>query len=464
MNNNLLPPPCLSDESDIAYDKNLISFSQTMRNCLDNVADPLLIPTFYNSTFNGVILINATIQLNNLHFIDPIAGEVTLDFYLRLYWYDNRLAMPVFWNKMSKSVQANGIELTALVADPEDTGVDIWKPDVRFHDASDVDYIVETIRINASNVVFWSRHTKIKLIQPKQDFRLFPEDTQSVDIRFGSYAYSNTYLKMNYYGNELSFNTNYDGTYTFLSNPTWTWNSDGTSFGLYTSGSNFVNCIYHISVTRQSLGAMNRITVPILYFMLFVGLTYWVNPEHRLDICIGILLAVSALYIVVLANIPLVGYLTTVDSYVFYAFLIILLASVFHVMYSTLNEKKDVWPLRVLYLRLIEFSGRVFLIPFLLLFFAFSVAGVTMQNKFLMFCGAIISGGVFLFREIPGMRSALGSSIKLLNKKVGEHDFDKTPLSVSYVEILVLNLYHFGMFSLDISHLLLYLRRELSDE
>ena len=458
------PAPCIKDESDIVYVDGLISFSQTMKNCLDHVADPLLIPTFYNNTFNGIILVNSSLQLNNLHFIDPVAGEVTLDFYLRLYWYDNRLAMPLFWNKMSKSVQANGIELTALVADPEDTGVDIWKPDVRFHDASAVDYIVETIRINASNVVFWSRHTKITLIQPKQDFRLFPEDTQSVDIRFGSYAYSNAYFKMNYYGNELSFNTNYDGSYTFLSNPTWSWNSKGTSFGLYTSGSNFVNCIYHISVTRQSLGAMNRITVPILYFMLFVGLTYWVNPEHRLDICIGILLAVSALYIVVLANIPLVGYLTTVDSYVFYAFLTLLLASAFHAMYCTLDDKKYVWPLRIIFLRFIEFSGRVFLIPFLLVFFAFSVAGVTMQNKFLMFCGAIISGGVFLFREIPGMRSALESSIKLLNKKVGEHDFDKTPLSVSYVEILVLNLYHFGMFSLDISHLLLYLRRELSDE
>ena len=451
------PAPCIKDESDIVYVDGLISFSQTMKNCLDHVADPLLIPTFYNNTFNGIILVNSSLQLNNLHFIDPVAGEVTLDFYLRLYWYDNRLAMPLFWNKMSKSVQANGIELTALVADPEDTGVDIWKPDVRFHDASAVDYIVETIRINASNVVFWSRHTKITLIQPKQDFRLFPEDTQSVDIRFGSYAYSNAYFKMNYYGNELSFNTNYDGSYTFLSNPTWSWNSKGTSFGLYTSGSNFVNCIYHISVTRQSLGAMNRITVPILYFMLFVGLTYWVNPEHRLDICVGILLAVSALYIVVLANIPLVGYLTTVDSYVFYAFLIILLAAAFHVMYCTLNDKKDMWPLRVLYLRLIEFSGRVFLMPFLLIFFAYSVAGVTPQNKLLMFVGAIVSGGIILIRETPGLRSALVNSIKKVDEKFARHGASGR---LSLLEKLVVNLYRVGKFSLDVTEHVLHINNK----
>jgi hypothetical protein len=224
-------PPCLTNKSDLVYINGIISLSKTLQKCVENIADPLTIPTFYKGKYNGVLLVNTSIQVNNLHSIDAVAGETTLDFYLRLYWYDNRLAMPIFWNQTSPQVQKDGIDITSML--DSNPGINIWKPDVRFHDASEVEYIVQTIRINASNVLFWSRHTKITLIQPKLDFSAFPGDSQSIDIRFGSYAFNQKYLKMNYYGNELSMNTNYDGTYTFLSNPVWQFNSQSTSFGKF---------------------------------------------------------------------------------------------------------------------------------------------------------------------------------------------------------------------------------------
>lgn len=43
-----------------------------------------------------VLLVNTLIQINNLHNIDAVAGETTLDFYLRLYWYDNRLTCDAY--------------------------------------------------------------------------------------------------------------------------------------------------------------------------------------------------------------------------------------------------------------------------------------------------------------------------------------------------------------------------------
>eukprot|EP00597_Dinobryon_sp_UTEXLB2267_P002650 CAMPEP_0170068238 /NCGR_PEP_ID=MMETSP0019_2-20121128/7280_1 /TAXON_ID=98059 /ORGANISM="Dinobryon sp., Strain UTEXLB2267" /LENGTH=418 /DNA_ID=CAMNT_0010275817 /DNA_START=434 /DNA_END=1690 /DNA_ORIENTATION=- len=353
---------------------------------------------------------------------------------------------------MNKQVRKDGIELTSIL-DSRDSGVEIWRPDVRFHDASEVEYIVETIRINSSNVVFWSRHTRISLIQPKLDFRRFPGDSQSIDIRYGSYAYNQNYIKMNYNGNELSMNTNYDASLTFLSNPTWMWNNASTSFSTYLSGSGFLNSIYHIAVTRKSTGAMNRITIPIMFFLLFVGLTYWVNPERRLDICVGILLAVSALYIVVLENIPLVGYLTTVDSYVFYSFLIILLAAIFHVMFGTLVKKIDIWPLRILYVRLIETSGRVFVIPFMLLYFSFLIQGMVPITKALMISGAIIGAVVIAIREAPGVRSAYHKSLAMLTEKANNKEVKVCDLS--FLEMFVLNVVHFNKVSfsfMDLSH------------
>lgn len=56
------------------------------------------------------------------------------------------------------------------------------------------------------------------------------------------------------------------------------------------------------------------------YLILFVtvtGLTFWADVDSRIDTTMTILLSVSALYVVILSNIPLLGYLTryvTVDN------------------------------------------------------------------------------------------------------------------------------------------------------
>jgi hypothetical protein len=87
------------------------------------------------------MIVNTSIQLNNLHSVDAVAGTATLDFYLRLYWQDNRLAMPLFWNKTSNAIQQNGVELTNLLT--LNTSAGIWFPDIRFHDVVEVDYVVQ---------------------------------------------------------------------------------------------------------------------------------------------------------------------------------------------------------------------------------------------------------------------------------------------------------------------------------
>ena len=48
------------------------------------------------------------------------------------------------------------------------------------------------------------------------------------------------------------------------------------------------------------------------------GVTFWAEPETRVDSITTLILAVSALYIVILGNIPLVGYLTDFDRFVFW--------------------------------------------------------------------------------------------------------------------------------------------------
>ncbi len=68
-NYDFKPQPCIEDESEIVYVKGIISPSLTFINCLKNVADIYSIPTFYNGSVKGVMLVYNSIQLNNLHSV-----------------------------------------------------------------------------------------------------------------------------------------------------------------------------------------------------------------------------------------------------------------------------------------------------------------------------------------------------------------------------------------------------------
>ena len=245
--------------------------------------------------------------------IDAVAGTVSLDFYLRLIWRDNRFSMPLFWEKMSPQARSAGIEITLLLFTGD---VSMWRPDVRFHDATQLEYLVETIRINSTNDIFWSRHTVGTFMQPKFEFEDYPSDSQVVHIRFGSYAFNQNYMKMVFAEPALTLNQNYDKTNTFENNAVWSY--VGSTYQTYVSGSNFLNAIYHIHVKRQGSGIVVRLILPIALLTILGGLTFWANYENRVDSTITLILAVSALYIVILANIPLLGYLTAIDKYFFW--------------------------------------------------------------------------------------------------------------------------------------------------
>jgi hypothetical protein len=147
----------------------------------------------------------------------------------------------------------------------------------------------------------------------------YPGDSQQIVIRFGSYAYDKTWLQMGFDPRGgLSFNENFDKSRTFLENPSWEFDNTTTSFDTYESSSRFLNVIYLLGVRRRGSGIVLRLILPITLLCFLGGLTFWADYGERVNTTITLLLAVSALYIVILGNIPLVGYLTSMDEYIFW--------------------------------------------------------------------------------------------------------------------------------------------------
>jgi hypothetical protein len=154
------------------------------------------------------------------------------------------------------------------------------------------------------------------IMQPSLEFSNFPQDIQTIHLRYGSYAYSQSFMRIIFLEPGLSFTENFDESYSFLSNPLWKFLPAETSFQNYISSSGFMNCIYHITVARQSLGVIIRLVFPILLFLYISGLTFWEEHKKRVTTTSTLLFAISALYVVIIGNIPMLGYLTFVDAYV----------------------------------------------------------------------------------------------------------------------------------------------------
>ena len=51
--------------------------------------------------------------------------------------------MPLFWSRVDPKIRKNGFEITPLITNGNTTTVGVFMPDIRFHDAAELDYIVQ---------------------------------------------------------------------------------------------------------------------------------------------------------------------------------------------------------------------------------------------------------------------------------------------------------------------------------
>jgi hypothetical protein len=442
-------PKCIGSENDIVYRYGQVAMVDTFRVCLNNITDVLGLPIFYSGSQRSRVQVNTTIQLNNLHEVDAIAGTVTVDFYWRLMWYDNRFNMPDFWAKLPNSVRRRGVDINMLL----DAGA-LWVPDIRFHDVTDLNVLISGIRINASNWVFWTRHVLATFIQPKLNFQKYPADDQTFHLRYGSFIYDQNTLVMGFPVDSaiLSLNRNFDNSFSFESNPLWKYNAEKSSYTFYVSGSNFHNVIYNIALERQASGIIYRLMLPMTLIIILSGATFWAATETRVDTVITLLLAVSALYIVILGNIPLVGYLTDFDTYVFWMFVLLILVIILHQGVATLVVHEDKFPLRILMIRIFELAGRVIVIPLVIFFYVYQVKGQSETQQEIFYVIGITFPCIVLVLELPRTKKCITTTIKALMKKLE----NENSVSITRMEIIAFNFIKYRVISMDMTRVLEY--------
>jgi hypothetical protein len=169
-------------------------------------------------------------------------------------------------------------------------------------------------------VFLYESSLSVTLVQPGFNFRAYPNDEQSITIRYAIVNYDAYQLQIYPQGIYCSILST--GDCAFSQNPVWQWNENSDSCTVYydPKGNSPIWPSYaefQLSISRQGDGLIVRLVLPITLLLILSALTFWITYENRVDTTITILLSVSALYIVILQNIPMVGYLTNIDRFVF---------------------------------------------------------------------------------------------------------------------------------------------------
>lgn len=127
-------------------------------------------------------------------------------------------------------------------------------------------------------------------------------------------------------------------------------------------------------------------------------------------------------------------------------FLLLIVVVTLHQVYSTVEEKKDNFPLRILYMRLIEAIGRIFLMPCIVIYFSNSIpmadgAKTSTAIVYTAIALAIVVGG----REMIGIRDKYLKSLSALINKVNHEE--TTLKDITPIELLVINYWKFNKMS-----------------
>jgi hypothetical protein len=333
--------------------------------------------------------------------------------------------------------------------------------------------VAESLRLKPKGIVYWSRHLSLTFSNPRLYFYEYPVDTQRIYIRFESYAFPSEVLQLNFAHPPVEF---YEGAATSAAsitlNPTWQYDSytaqvASVNNAITAAPRYFSQGVVTLNFTRISDGVLIRVAVPILILLMVAALMFWGYYEHRFGGSISLLLALSALLLVVSSSIPLVGYLTLIDSYSLTMYMMLFFCCCAHQIVDQLHQKCDRHPLRGITMKIIETSFKCLMIPALvIIYFGFFSNEYSRGFRSIMYTFIAVFFAAMVTREWVSFRIMIKKTAYLLVLKFQNGKKELESLSaenldglakrsdkillhyqLSKVERLVLNLYFYGKFS-----------------
>jgi hypothetical protein len=148
-------------------------------------------------------------------------------------------------------------------------------------------------------------------------------------------------LNLSFVDDPVSFLRNAEGGINFAKNLEWAFYGGEETYIEPTnaSGAIYTDAIVVLPVERYANGIITRLAMPITLLLLLAGATFWVgNPDARISASTGLLIAVAAIYIVILQSIPFTGYATIIDKFVLVMLALVVVVVLVHVLQMYLHD------------------------------------------------------------------------------------------------------------------------------
>eukprot|EP01035_Chromulina_nebulosa_P020776 gene20776-26936_t len=345
--------------------------------------------------------------------------------------------MSALWQVMPKQAAVAGVDVSQILGIPNVNGGDqpgIWLPDIYFPDAVDQEVTNYLLRLHPGGYMEWSRHFTITLLENSFTYQDYPNDEQTIVIRYNSYGLNSSYLVINFepvnkVPTAIVLQKNYNNQAAFTLNQIWQFKGNFSRIDLEVNGNNRYRStgVSYVYIARQPSGLVMRLGLPIFLLVILAAFVFWAARETRSDSTTNLLLAVSALYIVVFANIPMLGYLTHFDSFVLIMFGMLFGCAVIHQNISKLDNRVDELPLRGFLIMILE--G------------VYSKAAITT---------AIVAGSLYFiimgYTEGSEVMSSYRSTIRQIENKIKDND------ELDPYEIFFFNWITYGVFKSTLNY------------
>lgn len=203
------------------------------------------------------------------------------------------------------------------------------------------------------------------------------------------------------------------------------WTFDDTS--AYTAEESFPNLVnpnrmfstayVNMKFTRQDLGIIYRLSLPVTIFLIIVGLSFWADIDKRIDVTLQMLLVVAALYLIVGQVIPFVGYLTTMDMFITVTFVMLSFTVGIHFLTLVMDRKKDKYPLNGFYRDALVYFFKAVWIPMALLLFV-CMFHITIPALLFVMYSACVAAFIDAYMHIPYLQRSWKVAVINLRLKV----------------------------------------------
>lgn len=266
----------------------------------------------------GPVLADMGLYIEEIPEINEISNTFSVEGNLDLVWCDPRLRY---------EDKGQGAYEIFLEEDAQEKLNTIWWPDITFaNEVESRDIANEELVIHENGTVEYREKFKVEL-EAKYDLYKFPFDKQTLEIEIESFAWDERFLQLHIEEQFVGFSTEFEI-------PEWRTDNVTTRVeNVMEVGDRnpFSEFLMTMDVTRQFGFYIWKVLFPLIILVTMCFAVFWMDDESlssRLGVGFTGVLTVVAYQFIATGSLPKVPYITLMDAYIAFSF-VVMVATIF---------------------------------------------------------------------------------------------------------------------------------------